>query len=1326
MKLRIRVFILMGLLLGCLANLSFGASGTNGVIGGETENRTSTLARQADEFFQQGLTFEENREYALAIDQYQKAVDIIRPLRPQDAAYGLMRMAHCYQELQHYDEAEETLQDAIRTVELEHGSESSEAVDAIFMFAGLYNAMGQYEKAELLYLRTMSIIEKTQGVNNRAYGNILNSLGMLYMAVARYAEAEPLFQQALAFIEKSEGPDDPSVGNSLNNLAMLYESTNRYAEAEPLMLRAQSITERAFGPDHPAVAINLSNLAMLYESTGRYAEAEPLYQRALKIQEENFGTDDPGIVTTLDNLAGLFVEIGRFSEAEPLYQRALAIKEKALGAEHPDVSITLNSLAMLFNKTGRYAEAEPLYQRALAIRENAFGADHPWVASTLHNLAFLYQETGRYAEAEPLYQRTLAILEKGLGVDHLDVANPLDSLALLYMVTGRYAEAEPLFERALVIREKILGTDHPTVALSLNNLASLYGKTARYAEEEPLYKRALSITEKTLGPDHPNVAQGLNNLALLYETTGRDIEAEPLLERALVISEKTLGADHPDVASRLNNLAGLYVKIGRYAEAEPLYQRALEIKERALGNNHPDVALSLVSLASFYSFVGRYEDAESLYQRALAIREQALGADHPDVASSLNNLASIYDDVGRYEDAEPLYQRALAIREQALGADHPDVAHSLNNLASTYRDVGRYEEAEQLHLRALSIWEQSFGRYHPDVAMSLSNLAGLYWKTGQYSKAEPLYQRALAIATNYRDPKPLFLIRSNYSILLADLDKPDAAIFFGKQSINTIQTMRQNISGLGKETLRSFDTTVEENFRHLAGLLVAQGRLPEAERVLDLLKEQEFFQFAQRNTQVVPTMSTASLTSFEAQQQKLLDAASVPLTDLADEFRQLKDKSQLTIEEETRLDELVSKREQASADFIKTLKQVVAAFNSASASEREGLRETGTLQDTLRELGGGTVALYTLVYKDSYILILITPEYRRAYTVEIPAADLTQMITDFRKRLKNPKIDPRPLAEELYNIILPEQVRQDLTEANAVTLMWHLDGPLRYLPLAALYDGQHYLVEAYRNTLFTAASLLNLGNIAQSSWKGLGLGTSKARTIDSETFPPLDSVPAELGGIIRQGDETEGMIPGQRFLDEAFTWEAMQKSLHVKGSYPLVHIASHFNLEPGNSSRSFILTGSGDPISLEQISLKDNLFGGVDLLTLSACETAYSSGTDADGREIDGLSIIAQQKGANSVIATLWSVADTSTALLMREFYRLREEQGLPKAEALRLAQLAMLNGEIMDTSSGQSESGRTVRSKSGGDRKRFSADPEKPFAHPYYWAPFILMGNWK
>ena len=116
-----------------------------------------------------------------------------------------------------------------------------------------------------------------------------------------------------------------------------------------------------------------------------------------------------------------------------------------------------------------------------------------------------------------------------------------------------------------------------------------------------------------------------------------------------------------------------------------------------------------------------------------------------------------------------------------------------------------------------------------------------------------------------------------------------------------------------------------------------------------------------------------------------------------------------------------------------------------------------------------------------------------------------------------------------------------------------------------------------------------------------------------------------------------------------------------------------------------------------------NIFGGVDLLTLSACNTAINGG-DGSGEEIDGFGELAQQQGAKAVIASLWSVADASTGLLMQKFYqlRMRDSNPMTKAEALQEAQLALLRKE--------------VRAPSG----------DKDYAHPYFWAPFILIGNWK
>jgi CHAT domain-containing protein len=166
----------------------------------------------------------------------------------------------------------------------------------------------------------------------------------------------------------------------------------------------------------------------------------------------------------------------------------------------------------------------------------------------------------------------------------------------------------------------------------------------------------------------------------------------------------------------------------------------------------------------------------------------------------------------------------------------------------------------------------------------------------------------------------------------------------------------------------------------------------------------------------------------------------------------------------------------------------------------------------------------------------------------------------------------------------------------------------------------------------------------------------------------------------------------------------------LRKRYPVVHIASHFQFRPGNETASFLLLGDGSQLPLSELKAMPNVFGGVDLLTLSACNTAIGS-PGADGREVEGFGVLAQRQGAKAVVATLWAVADVSTQALMQTFYRLQEtEPDLSKVEALRQAQLSLLHG--LD----QITVGSSVA------RRRRQA----PYAHPYYWAPFLLIGNWK
>ena len=1060
-----------------------------------------------------------------------------------------------------------------------------------------------------------------------------------------------------------------------------------------------------------------------------HAEAEPLLRRLIPILETLEGSGTENVRSACSALGGVLKEQRKFNEALPYLSRAIELGDALHGPEHYVTVKDLDALAAIHLEMGSYALAEPLYLRALVISEKANGPEHPNTGSLLHNLALLYESMGQFVHAEPFFVRALTITEKALGPEHPFTSTHLSSLAGLYQSMGQYARAEPLKVRALAISEKANGPEHPSTGVSLNNLAQLYYAMGQNARAEPLYQRALAIAEKAQGPEYPDTGTFLNNLAQLYYAMGQYARAEPIYVRALAISEKAEGLEHPSTGGRLNNLAVLYLDMGQYARAEPLYLRALVISEKANGPEHPLTGTSLNNLALLYYAMGQNARAEPHLVHALVISEKAEGPEHPSTGRNLNNLAGLYSAMGDYAKAEPLYVRALAIAEKAQGPEHPSTGTSLNNLAGLYSAMGDYAKAEPLYVRALAIAEKAEGPEHPSTGTRLNNLAGFYRDMGQYPRAEPLAFRAYRIALNAGDPDLLRHSQNSLSYLLQAQSRPDAAIFFGKQAVNTLQGLRANVAGLGKDTLKSFDASIESTYRHLSRLLIAEGRLVESERVLELLKEQEQFQFVRRDASVSALAVKAPLTAFEAAQEQILGHASAPLAKLYNELSSLEDQKARSADEEARLLVLRTELEQAGQAFQKTLDTVIANLSNTRHDKAEDIKEAQGLQNTLRELGeqidDRVVALYTVVDAEGYSLILTTPEYRRAYSVPIKAEQLNAQIAAFRDSLKDPKRDPRPQAKALLDVILPLDARAELAQARAGTLMWHLDGSLRLLPLAALHDGEQYLMERYRLTTFTSASTANLKDAPKARWTGLGLGVSEARMVAEKQFAALSAVPAELNTVIRE-DDSQGVIPGQRRLNQDFNWEDMQAQLKRKGKYPLVHIASHFNLEPGNDTMSYLLPGSGEPITLAQLTRQNNLFGGVDLLTLSACETGVGGGKGADGREVDGLSFIAQRQGAKAVVATLWPVADASTAQLMARFYSLRESQKLTKAEALRQAQMALLRGEGEPGKEPADADQRSARRVDAAPAQpAYVTDPKAPFAHPYYWAPFILMGNW-
>jgi len=245
------------------------------------------------------------------------------------------------------------------------------------------------------------------------------------------------------------------------------------------------------------------------------------------------------------------------------------------------------------------------------------------------------------------------------------------------------------------------------------------------------------------------------------------------------------------------------------------------------------------------------------------------------------------------------------------------------------------------------------------------------------------------------------------------------------------------------------------------------------------------------------------------------------------------------------------------------------------------------------------------------------------------------------------------------------------------TLVFIPDGPLRSIPLAALYDGEQFVIEKYAVATTLGLNLTNPKPIVRENVQVLLNGITES----VQGFSALPNVGAELARISE-------LYPSRVFQDEDFVLATAEKEMS-EGTYSVVHIASHGQFD-SDHRKSFLLTYD-DKMTMnrlaETIGLRRFQEESLELLVLSACQTAAG-----DDRAALGLAGIALKAGARSALATLWFINDEATSVLVSEFYRQLQNTNISKAKALQNAQLI-------------------VR--------------EKGYKHPSLWAPFLLIGNW-
>ncbi|MDR1080818.1 MAG: CHAT domain-containing protein [Deltaproteobacteria bacterium] len=862
-----------------------------------------------------------------------------------------------------------------------------------------------------------------------------------------------------------------------------------------------------------------------------------------------------------------------------------------------------------------------------------------------------------------------------------------------------------------------LGPDAPETLRRKNALAIALGEVGDFAAAEEMFGQVAEQRSRSLGPEHRDTLQAFADRAYYLDELGDYVAARDLYSRVLESLSRSFGPDDEMALAVKNNLAFVLTNLGEVAGARDMFLEVLAAQELLLGKAHRMTLSTRVNLAYTLGVAGDYVHAREEYVAILEAFDRDLGAEHPVTLTVRNNLAHTLGRLDMGAEALAMFGSVLEARERTLGFDHPATLSTRHNLAVAMDKAGDFEGARALLMSAL---ESETRRYGPDPVMSAITAHSLGW-------------------------------------ILAARGETAQAIFFLKLAVSAAQTTRSTVDASDEATRRSYIATVAQRYQLLFDQLLKAGRREEALAVLELLKEDELSELDSAALRAGASRSPASPgavslsvsppgsgsrtmdpdgspgvappdlfagTPEEAARKLFLAAAASGAALEAERAAQSEDGGGAGPEggqggsAAARLFEIEARAAAARTAFLEATERLPGLAGDAAAAPGTSER-LASLQARLAQAGGGTVLVYAVSAPETLHLVMVTAD--KVVTRESPCAtaDLQRMAMDFRATVQNRFKDPRPAGKALYDVLL-KPVEADLRAAGARTLTLSLDGALRYVPLAALYDGEKYLVERYPISIFTRSTASGPGPAA--SWDGAS-ARAMGVTAAWPGYSALPGVAVEIAGIVGSGD-TEGVLRGEGYLDAAFDRATLAGSL--ASDAPVVHIASHFSLDPASLDRTGLLLGDGSRLSLSELrSSSDFDFTGLDILGLSACDTGSGARKAEDGREVESLGELFQRAGASAVLATLLRVDDGSTPIVMREFYRLRYVEGKDKAESLRGAQLLVMN-DGKESAAVQRGTALVAEGRAGA-----AAEAAPPWegtgkSHPFYWSPYVIIGDWR
>jgi CHAT domain-containing protein/Tfp pilus assembly protein PilF len=1074
-----------------------------------------------------------------------------------------------------------------------------------------------------------------------------------------------------------------------------------------------------------------------FEKQSDWINAEKNYLRALS-ESRRTVTEGLLVAQILDDLGNMYRQRGDLVKAREYFQSALDIRARHAPGSLANALSWYNLGTINLNR-GDLPAAEKYLQDALELRQK-FAPGSLVVADSLSSLGTLAQRRGNLDKAEELHRQALNIREQ-VASGGLEVARSLHNLGRVAESRGNLAVADDLYHRALDLEQKLL-PGSLDVAATVNSRGNVAFKQGDLEKADEWYHQALEISKK-LAPESLNVAYLSNNLGLVAMQQGDMARAEKYLRQGLDI-RRQLAPGSLDVAASLQNLGAVAYQRGDFAKADVYFREDLAIA-RKLAPEGLDTAACLGNLGTAAKARGDLAAAEEYHRQELHII-QKLAPGSLDVAAGLSNLGDIALERKDLMAAEEYHLQALDIK-QKLAPASLSLSLELDSLGVTAMQRGSLPKADEYLQQALEV-ARKIAPKGLETASALQHLGDLAGKRNDSAQAEEYYRRALAIR---EEVAPGTAVHAETLTALAKIvrqrGKLEDVTRLLDQAIEAFENQTSHLGGTEGDSSK-FRAKYAGAYKDYIDLLVAEDKSD--------LALQTFERWRARS--LLEMLNEARINIHNDVDPALME-------------RRRSLQESLAVHSNRRVKILNGKHTDEQVDIIdRKLSQLLAEQKDLESQ----IRATSPIYAALTQprplsvneiqqlLDQNTLLLeYSLGEERSYVWAITSNslagyELPRRAAIEKLALRLYGLVTERNRKIKSEGEREREkrLAREdgEYPLVVAELSRMILGPVAAHIARKRLvivsDGALQYIPFALLrapgppdsgrVHSRAPLIVEYEVVSLPSASVL--AQMRQRIMKRTQPPKAVAVLADpvfdtadsrinrgSQVHPNVlvdkqDAAPTETSGVPERLTRSVADVGNEELHLSRLTFTRREAkaimdvtppgqgmdALDFKASratatspdlaqYRIVHFATHGLLDNKHPELSGLVLSLVDEQGQPQngyLELEDiyNLNLPAELVVLSGCETGL--GEDINGEGLVGLTRGFMYAGAARVLASLWKVDDVATAELMKRFYKAMEQGRMSPAAALRQAQIEMWR--------------------------------QPRWASPYYWAGFVLQGEWK